>query len=199
MRTPAKVQSLRAHEMDAAKRAPARKAIWRGPSPCTLPASGRRPSNSCSARSPPTKPRPKSIAPWATFSSNSAISRRRPRATASWCRSSRSTPWAGSTWRSVWSGPARGKTRPRPSTRLHAGAGYVDAHLGLGVCHLRQEDPKSALFSFNRCLELDAGPRGRAVRQGRGAAVARSSGRGLEIYQKHPGAAIRIPKSRSPT
>jgi tetratricopeptide (TPR) repeat protein len=33
---------------------------------------------------------------------------------------------------------------------------YVDAHLGLGVCHLRQEDPKSALFSFNRCLELNA-------------------------------------------
>src|ERR1019366_1980402 len=35
-------------------------------------------------------------------------------------------------------------------------AGYVDAHLGLGVCHLRQEDPKSALFSFNGCLELNA-------------------------------------------
>src|SRR5689334_18522776 len=32
---------------------------------------------------------------------------------------------------------------------------HVDSHLGLGVCHLRQEDPKSALFSFERCLELD--------------------------------------------
>ncbi len=34
-------------------------------------------------------------------------------------------------------------------------AAYLDAHLGLGVCHLRQEDPKSALFSFERCLELN--------------------------------------------
>ena len=25
--------------------------------------------------------------------------------------------------------------------------GNLDAHLGLGVCHLRQEDPKSALFA----------------------------------------------------
>ena len=33
--------------------------------------------------------------------------------------------------------------------------GHVEAHLGLGVCHLRQEDPKSALFSFERCLELN--------------------------------------------
>ena len=33
---------------------------------------------------------------------------------------------------------------------------HVDAHLGLGVCHLRLEDPKSALFCFERCLELIA-------------------------------------------
>ena len=31
---------------------------------------------------------------------------------------------------------------------------HLDAHLGLGVSHLRLEDPKSALFSFERCLEL---------------------------------------------
>ena len=33
-------------------------------------------------------------------------------------------------------------------------ANHTDAHLGLGICHLRMEDPKSALFSFERCLEL---------------------------------------------
>src|SRR3954447_26204137 len=31
---------------------------------------------------------------------------------------------------------------------------HRDAHLGLGVCHLRMEDPKAALYSFERCLEL---------------------------------------------
>ena len=36
-------------------------------------------------------------------------------------------------------------------------ANHMDAHLGLGVCHLRLEDPKSALFSFERCLELSPG------------------------------------------
>src|SRR5471030_3444480 len=34
-------------------------------------------------------------------------------------------------------------------------AKHLDAHLGLGVCHLRQEDPKSALFSFERCLRSE--------------------------------------------
>src|SRR6185437_11366957 len=29
-----------------------------------------------------------------------------------------------------------------------------DSHLGLGVCHLRLEDPKSALFAFEKCLEI---------------------------------------------
>lgn len=32
----------------------------------------------------------------------------------------------------------------------------LEAHLGLGICHLRLEDPKSAVFSFDRCLELSA-------------------------------------------
>src|ERR1044072_5598639 len=33
-------------------------------------------------------------------------------------------------------------------------AKHAEAHLGLGVCRLRMEDPKSALLSFERCLEL---------------------------------------------
>src|ERR1700737_3390468 len=31
---------------------------------------------------------------------------------------------------------------------------HLDAHVGLGISHLRLEDPKSALFSFERSLEL---------------------------------------------
>ena len=50
------------------------RAIWRGPSRCTWPASATKRSNSCSAPSPPTKPRPKSTAPWGISSSKWATS-----------------------------------------------------------------------------------------------------------------------------
>ena len=33
---------------------------------------------------------------------------------------------------------------------------HLEAHLGLGVSHLRLEDPKSALFAFDRCLVVHA-------------------------------------------
>ncbi len=49
---------------------------------------------------------------------------------------------------------------------------HLEAHLGLGVCHLRLEDPKSALFVFRALPGTLARSRGRAVRQGRRRAVA---------------------------
>ena len=61
----------------------------------------------------------------------------------------------GSTWRSAWSAPEPGTRPPRPSTTpARSMPGNLDAHLGLAVCYMRLEDPKSALRGFERCLEL---------------------------------------------
>ena len=49
---------------------------------------------------------------------------------------------------------------------------HLEAQLGLGVCHLRMEDPKSAPGVFRALPGTLARSRGRAVRQGRRHAVA---------------------------
>ena len=65
---------------------------------------------------------------------------------------------------------------------------HLEAHLGLGVCHLRLEDPKSALFAFERVSGTSRRPRGRAVRQSGGPAVAGPRRRSLGHLPAHSGA-----------
>jgi len=52
-----------------------------------------------------------------------------------------STPWAGSIWRSRWNAATLGTTLRGLSQGMHARSQALEAQLGLGVCHLRMEDP----------------------------------------------------------
>ena len=169
----------------AARQSPEAGTTWREPSRCTWRANETKRSSSCSARSRPMKHRPRFIARWATSSSKWANFEE---AAKTYRTLTQVKPQYAMGWFNLAVCLERPSAWEDASQAFHKACTldpkHLDAHLGLGVCHLRQEDPEV------RAVHLRTLPGTLARHEdalfGKAAALQSlgHSGRGGEIYEK---------------
>ena len=152
IRTTAKIQSLRAPELEKSQGTSG--GSWPRPFPCTWRETGGSAGGAAARGRRPGKAPPKSAWPWATSNSSWANSRKPPH---SYRTLVRSKPQHTVGWFNLARVPGAAGVlaggRREVSEGVHARPRQADAHLGLGICQLRLNDAKAALASFERCLE----------------------------------------------